>query len=139
MKLRSLLYFFLYRKKLKLALGDTSRSPEEVWPILERVFSSARAVYSGPTGASARFTFEAELLELLLQHPSGEYLLSNNLENKSALVSAYCLAGLHRLNKCSISSLPSGLFERAEVVLWFPGGIGQRAPLGELARQVATH
>ena len=66
---------FRYRKTIleQLRLG-----PDEAWPLIERIFSGADAVYAGLGGADGHLPFEAGLIERLAEHGSKVVSVSIN-------------------------------------------------------------
>lgn len=128
-------YWLIWKNaaKIRRLLLDSS-SLNEAWSLIIPILKTSDVVYTGRVGATATLPLQAEILENMTKDRSSENIFKAHLNDKNAVLVAYCIAGLQRLHHSASSDLPDELFCRQEMIEWRGGSFFKMLTLGEYAR-----
>lgn len=136
-KLLGIAYVWCSRAKILRAVQGDSKS---AWPLIVKVWSLSSGLYQTRIGAAAKWPFELQLLEELLNSSSDcEGLLENNISHENPYVAAYCLLGLARLHEArKLKCFPESVLARRDTIRIYTGSFVYCDTLGNFAKTTAA-
>lgn len=104
------------------------------WPVVRRLWATAHALYSGPTGPCAELTPECLALRLVAQDSSPTSLnLQNAIDEQNIMLSAYCVLALALRNEYALlRTLPPWVAHSSQTFRHQVGCLSQVVTLAEL-------
>lgn len=118
-------------------LNRLRTAPVLAWPLIERVWAGAGAVFSTIVGSTGRMPFERRLaFEMGTAGDDAEALLWQNLQHPNPQVAAYCLLALTDRSKGLVKQSFIELGKRRDVIHLRAGCLFMNIPLGDFAKKL---